>query len=64
LVLTRTFSLIGARLPSREEAALLLMPRHAPLLSVQTLSCDLAGRPVELSLSTSRADRFQYQLAL
>jgi len=64
LPLTRTFSLIGARLPSRDEAARLLMPKHAPLLSVQTLSRDLAGRPVELSLSTSRADRFQYQLAL
>ena len=64
LPLTRTFSLIGARLPSRDEAARLLMPKHAPLLSVQTLSRNLAGRPVELSLSTSRADRFQYQLAL
>jgi GntR family phosphonate transport system transcriptional regulator len=64
LPLTRTFSLIGARLPSREEAARLLMPKHAPLLSVQTLSRDLAGQPVELSLSTSRADRFQFQLAL
>jgi GntR family phosphonate transport system transcriptional regulator len=64
LPLTRIFSLIGARLPSREEAARLMMPKHAPLLSVQTLSRDLAGRPVELSLSTSRADRFQYQLAL
>jgi GntR family phosphonate transport system transcriptional regulator len=64
LALTRTFSLIGARLPSREEAARLMMPKHAPLLSVQTLSRALAGRLVELSLSTSRADRFQYQLAL
>ncbi|MCG4453758.1 phosphonate metabolism transcriptional regulator PhnF [Pseudomonas sp. MMS21-TM103] len=64
LPLTRTFSLIGARLPSREEATRLLMPRHAPLLSVLTLSRDLAGQPVELSFSTSRADRFQYQLAL
>ncbi|MCY1534174.1 putative transcriptional regulator PhnF [compost metagenome] len=63
LPLTRTFSLIGARLPSRDEAARLLMPRHAPLLSVLTLSRDLAGRPVELALSTSRADRFQYQVA-
>lgn len=63
LPLTRTYSLIGARLPSRDEAGLLLMPRHAPLLSVLTLSRDLAGRPVELALSTSRADRFQYQVA-
>jgi len=63
LHLTRTFSLIGARLPSREEAMRLLMPQHAPLLTVLTLSRDLAGRPVELALSTSRADRFQYQVA-
>lgn len=63
LHLTRTFSLIGARLPSREEAARLLMPQHAPLLTVLTLSRDVAGRPVELALSTSRADRFQYQVA-
>ncbi|HBX54802.1 phosphonate metabolism transcriptional regulator PhnF [Pseudomonas sp. UBA2684] len=63
LPLTRTFSLIGARLPSRDEAARLLMPQHAPLLSVLTLSRDMAGRPVELALSTSRADRFQYQVA-
>lgn len=64
LQLSRCFSLIGARLPSRDEAARLLMPRHAPLLSVQTLSRDAQGRPVELSLSISRADRFQYQFAL
>ena len=63
LPLTRTFSLIGARLPSREEAAHLLMPRHVPLLSVLTLSRDPAGRAVELAQSSSRADRFQYQVA-
>jgi len=63
LPLRRAFSLIGARLPTPDEADQLLMPRHAPLLTVLTLSHDLAGRPVELSLSTSRADRFQYQVA-
>ncbi len=60
--LTRTFSLIGARLPSREEAGLLMMPRHLPALSVLTLSRDQSGQPVELSQSTSRSDRFQYQV--
>lgn len=63
LPLARTFSLIGARLPSREEAGLLLMPRYAPLLSVLTLSRDPGGRAVELAQSSSRADRFQYQVA-
>ncbi|WP_397448502.1 phosphonate metabolism transcriptional regulator PhnF [Pseudomonas sp. NA-150] len=60
--LIRTFSLIGARLPSREEANLLLMPRHLPALSVLTLSRDRSGQPVELAQSTSRSDRFQYQV--
>jgi GntR family phosphonate transport system transcriptional regulator len=62
LPLTRTQSLIGARLPNRDEAALLLMPRHLPALTVFTLSCDRGGRPVELAQSTSRSDRFQYQV--
>jgi len=62
LTLTRAFSLIGARLPSREEADLLMMPRHLPTLTVFTLSRDRNGQPVELSLSTSRSDRFQYQI--
>lgn len=62
LPLTRTFSLIGARLPSREEASVLLMPRHLPALTVLTLSRDADGRPVELAQSTSRCDRFQYQV--
>ncbi|TLX57890.1 phosphonate metabolism transcriptional regulator PhnF [Stutzerimonas nosocomialis] len=63
LTLSRAYSLIGARLPEAEEAKRLLMPRHAPLLTVLTLSQDLAGRPVELSYSTSRADCFEYQVA-
>jgi len=62
LPLTRTFSLIGARLPSREEASVLLMPRHLPALTVLTLSRDADGNPVEIAHSTSRSDRFQYQI--
>lgn len=61
LPLTRTLSLVGARLPSREEADLLMMPRHLPVLTVLTVSRDSSGNPVELSRSTSRSDRFQYQ---
>ncbi|HEY0290396.1 MAG TPA: phosphonate metabolism transcriptional regulator PhnF [Pseudomonas sp.] len=62
LPLTRTFSLIGARLPNREEASVLLMPRHLPALTVLTLSRDACGQPVEIAHSTSRSDRFQYQV--
>jgi len=39
------------------------MPLRMPLLSVFTLSCDATGRPVEIALSASRSDRFQYQVA-
>ncbi len=63
LPLMRRFSLIGARLADRDEAAQLLMPLRMPLLSVFTLSCDATGRPVEIALSASRSDRFQYQVA-
>jgi GntR family phosphonate transport system transcriptional regulator len=38
------------------------MPRHLPALSVFTLSRDSSGQPVELAQSTSRSDRFQYQV--
>jgi GntR family phosphonate transport system transcriptional regulator len=62
LPLTRRFSLIGARLADRDEAAQLLMPLRMPLLSVFTLSCDVSGRPLEIALSASRSDRFQYQV--
>jgi len=62
LALSRTFSLIGARLPSREEASVLLMPRHLPALTVLTLSRDAHANPVEIAHSTSRSDRFQYQI--
>ncbi|MGC3292823.1 UTRA domain-containing protein, partial [Pseudomonas aeruginosa] len=63
LPLSRTFSVIGARLANREEAGRLLMPRHAPLLTVLTLSRDRSGQPVEQAQSISRADRYQYQVA-
>lgn len=62
LPLSRAFSVIGARLPSREEASELLMPRHLPVLTVLTLSRDVHGQPVEVAHSISRSDRFQYQV--
>ena len=61
--LTRALSLIGARHPTGDEAKHLLMPKHAPVLTVLTLSQDVDGQPVELAYSSSRADRFQYQVA-
>ncbi len=60
--LRRMSTLIGARIPTQKEALQLLMPRHTPVLSIRTLSCDSGGEPFELSQSISRADRFKYHV--
>ncbi len=62
IVLRRVSTLIGARVPTQKDALQLLMPRHTPVLSIRTLSCDAGGQPFELSKSISRADRFKYQV--
>ena len=62
--LHRASSVIGARLPTIDEAARLLIPQSAPVLTVTTLSKNQHGHPVELTFSVSRADRFQYQVVL
>lgn len=64
LSLTRAFSLIGARLPNVDEAARLSMPVTRPVLVVETLSRDAQGAPVELAVTVSRADRFQYHVVI
>ncbi len=60
--LKRVSTLIGARVPTPVEAIQLLMPRHAPVLTIRTISADPAGTAVELSRSVTRADRFTYHI--
>lgn len=60
--LSRKFSLIGARMPTVDEASRLLMSQQQPVLTILTLSRDQHDRPMELSFSVSRADHFQYQV--
>lgn len=60
--LKRISTLIGARAPSQRDALHLLMPRHTPVLSIRTLSCDAQGASFELSNSITRADRFKYHV--
>lgn len=62
IALKRASTLIGARIPTQKDALQLLMPRHTPVLSIRTLSCDAGGHPFELSNSISRADRFKYHV--
>jgi GntR family phosphonate transport system transcriptional regulator len=60
--LIRQSTHIGAQMPTLRDALLLLMPRQVPLLSVHTVSGNAGGTPLELSVSLSRADRFQYHV--
>ncbi|MGB6103658.1 MAG: phosphonate metabolism transcriptional regulator PhnF [Pusillimonas sp.] len=60
--LKRISTLIGARAPSQRDALHLLMPRHTPVLSIRTLSCESDGAAFELSSSITRADRFKYHV--
>lgn len=60
--LSRVVSLIGARLPTHFEARHLVMTVDKPVLTVQTLSKNQQGQIIEVAYSTSRADRFQYQI--
>lgn len=63
-VLTRVFSLIGARMPTSQESFRLMLPENRPVLTVQTVSQNQEGKAFELALSISRADRFQYHVVM
>ncbi|NYT57528.1 phosphonate metabolism transcriptional regulator PhnF [Alcaligenaceae bacterium] len=60
--LKRISTLIGARAPTARDALHLLMPRHTPVLSIRTLSCNDDGASFELSNSITRSDRFKYHV--
>jgi GntR family transcriptional regulator, phosphonate transport system regulatory protein len=57
----RSRTRVLARLPSAEEARLLDMPRHVPLLVTQSLNRDGAGRPVEYGEARSASDRIEFE---
>ena len=60
--LKRISTLIGAREPTQADAIQLLMPRRTPVLTIRTVSANSKGRPLELSRSITRADRFTYHV--
>jgi GntR family phosphonate transport system transcriptional regulator len=56
----RRESFVSAALPQGEDASLLAMPRHQPVLRVKSLNVDLRdGAPVEYCLTRFRADCMQ-----
>jgi GntR family phosphonate transport system transcriptional regulator len=65
LKLERRFSLITTRLPQGDDAMLLAIARHQPVLRIKSVNADAAtGRPVEYSLARVRGDRVELEVRL
>jgi GntR family phosphonate transport system transcriptional regulator len=64
LTLCRSEALISAVMPSRDESFLLKVPLSTPLLKIKSFNsvADKKDAVVEVSISRSRADRFQIQV--
>ena len=59
----RAWTRVAAQLPDAEEAALLLAPRHLPLLRLRTLNRDAgSGAAIEYSLARTRSDRLELRI--
>jgi GntR family phosphonate transport system transcriptional regulator len=65
LKLERQYSLITAQLPQGDDATLLGIARHQPVLRIKSLNSDVATRrPVEYALSRLRGDRVELEVRL
>lgn len=61
--LSRTESLVTAVLPQGDDARLLAMPQHWPVLRVKSVNVDdRDGTPVEYAITRFRADRIQLRI--
>ena len=62
-LLKRSESLVTATLPQGDDAALLQMSPHQPVLRTKSVNVDIeTGEPVEYTLSRFRADRVQLMI--
>jgi GntR family phosphonate transport system transcriptional regulator len=60
ITLRRTESLITSITPRGDDAALLIMPQHSPILRVKSVNVDISsGIPVEYAVTRFRSDRIQ-----
>jgi GntR family phosphonate transport system transcriptional regulator len=65
LALERQYSLITAQLSQGDDARLLGIPRHQPILRLKTVNVDAATRaPVEYALARLRGDRVELEVRL
>jgi GntR family transcriptional regulator, phosphonate transport system regulatory protein len=65
IALEREYSLITAQLPQGDDATLLGIPRHQPVLRLKTVNVNAATRePVEYALGRLRGDRVELEVRL
>jgi GntR family phosphonate transport system transcriptional regulator len=63
--LERRSSLISTQLPQSDDASLLGIPQHQPVLRVKSLNVDAAAsEPIEYSITRFRGDRVQLEVKL
>jgi len=64
IVFGRAEEIVEARAAKSNEAALLNIKRGAPLLCATRVTRDSNDRPLEVSMTISRADRYSYRIKL
>lgn len=57
---TRKVTRITARMPTREEAELLMQPANRPIMQTEAINVDPAGQPVEYGIGSFSAERVQF----
>lgn len=63
--LERQYSLISTRLPQGDDATLLGIPRHQPILRIKSVNVSsVTRRPVEYALGRLRGDRVELEVKL
>lgn len=63
--LERQYSLISTRLPQGDDATLLAIPRHQPILRIKSVNANsVTRRPVEYALGRLRGDRVELEVKL
>ena len=55
---------IGARAATRDESALLGIPRHGPVLTMDRTAFDRTGRAVEFGSHSYRHDRYSFEITV
>lgn len=63
MVMLRHLTLIGAMIPTSQDASVLMVPRTLPLIRIRTVNIDAeTQKPLEYSIARTRADRVELRI--